>query len=81
MGEGEGQLRTISSTRNGIGLLASRGSALGEAGLYPSDFDIVEQDLAVTVHEVSSDSQLDVFFIPVGHGHSHLGTTPRPFCA
>lgn len=46
--------------------------------MYPPDFNIVEQNFAMAAHEVSFDPQLDVFFVPVGHGHGHLGTTPRP---
>jgi len=49
--------------------------------VYPSDFDIVEHDFAVATQEVSFGPQLDVFFIPVGHGHGHFGTTPRPFAS
>ena len=79
--DGAGQRRTIRSSGDGIGFSTGRLSVLGTGGVYPPDFDVVEQDFAVAVHEVSSDPQLDVFFIPVGHRYSHLGTAPRQFGA
>jgi len=78
---GGGQLRTIRSGRDGIGFSTGGLGVLGTCGVYPPDFDIVEQNFAVAIHEVSFNPQLDVFFIPVGHRHGHLGTTPRQFGA
>ena len=71
--------RTVCSTRYGIRFSTGRTDLLGRVGLYPTNFDIVEEDFAVTTGEVSFDGQLDVFFIPVDHRHCHLGTTPGPF--
>lgn len=53
----------------------------GKAGVYPSDFETVEEYLAMAVHEVPLDPELYVLFVPVDHRHGHPGTTPRPFCA
>ena len=72
-----GQLRTIRSGRDGIGLSTGGLGVLGIGCVYPPDFDIVEQHFAVAIHEVSFDPHLDVFFIPVCHRDGHLGTTPR----
>ena len=72
-----GQLRTIRGGRDGKGFSTSRLCVLGTGGVYPSDFDIIKQNFSVAVHEVSFDPQLYVFFVPIGHRHGHLGTTPR----
>lgn len=71
-----GVLRTIRSTGDSIRLSTGRVGFPRGAGMYPPDFDIVEDDSAVATHEISFDQQLDVFFVPVGHRHGHLGTTP-----
>jgi len=74
--------RTVCGTGDDIRFSTGRtGIILGGITVYPSDFNIVKKNLAVTTGEVPLGRQLDVFFVPVDHRYGHLGTTPRPFDA
>ena len=79
MERGEGH--TVCSTRDGIRFSTGRSGILVMVAVYPSDFNIVKKNLAMTTREVPLGRQLDVFFVPVDHGYGHLGTTPGPFDA